>query len=79
MTERSPTGTDEVVYSNVTKTECARGCGLGRGEYQPGDMLASSPGTSGIKRFSTEQKFLSGVWLKNRFIKKGSDGRSLGP
>jgi hypothetical protein len=58
ITERSPTGTDEVVYSNVTKTDSGRGCGLGRGGYRPGDMLASSPGTSGIMTNSAEQKNL---------------------
>jgi hypothetical protein len=46
---------DEVVYSNVTKTESGRGYGFGRGEYRPGDKVASS-GTSGLKRNSTEQK-----------------------
>jgi hypothetical protein len=55
ITERSPTGTDEVVYIKDTKTESGRGYGFGRGEYRPGDKFASSPGTSGIKKNSTEQ------------------------
>jgi hypothetical protein len=40
----------------LRRLKSGRGCALGRGEYQPGDMLASSPGTSGIKMISTEQK-----------------------
>jgi hypothetical protein len=31
------------------KTETGRGGGLERGEYRPGNMLDSTPGTSGIK------------------------------
>jgi len=38
---------DEVEYSNVTKTESGRGCGLGRGGFRQGDVFASSQGTSG--------------------------------
>ncbi len=30
---------DEVEYSNVTKTESGRGCGLGRGGYQQGGCV----------------------------------------
>jgi len=53
--QRFPKGTDEVEYSNVTKTESRMGCGLGHGGHRPGDIPASSPGASGIKRNSTEQ------------------------
>ncbi len=42
--QRFPTGTDEVEYSNVTKTKSRMGCGLGRGGDLPGDIPASSPG-----------------------------------
>jgi hypothetical protein len=41
LLKRSPTGMDEVVFSNVTKTENGRDGGLGRGEYRTGDMPAS--------------------------------------
>jgi len=41
--QRFPTGTDEVEYSNDTKTESWMGCVLGRGGHRPGDILASSP------------------------------------
>ncbi len=42
---------DEVEYSNVTKTESGRGCGLGRGVIPevPGEDANTSPaGTRGI-------------------------------
>jgi hypothetical protein len=42
-------GTDEVGYSNVTKTESWRGWGFGRGACGPGDISASSLETSRIK------------------------------
>jgi hypothetical protein len=54
---RFPTGTDEVEYSNVTKTENKDGmwfgtrAGTGRGIFQH-----PSRDASGIKRDSTEQK-----------------------
>ena len=54
ITQQCPTGTDEVENSNVTKTESGRECDLGRGWYRQGDVFASSPGTSGIMRKSTE-------------------------
>jgi len=38
---------DEVEYSDVTKTESGRGCGLGRDGYRQEDVVASSPGISG--------------------------------
>ena len=34
---------DEVEYSNVTKTESRRGCGLGCGGHRLGDIPASFP------------------------------------
>jgi hypothetical protein len=43
--QRFQTGTDEVEYSNVTKTESRMGCGLERGGNLPGDIPASSPGS----------------------------------
>jgi len=33
---------DEVEYSNVTKTESGRGCGLGRDGYRQGDVLTGN-------------------------------------
>jgi hypothetical protein len=36
--ERSPAGTDEVVFSDVAAAERGRGCGLGCGEHLTGDM-----------------------------------------
>ncbi len=51
ITQRCPTGTDEVEYSNVTKTESGRECGLGHGWYR---REMSSPDTSEIMRKSTE-------------------------
>ena len=51
-------GKNEVIHSNVIMTESGKGCGLGRGEYRPGDMRASSPGTSGIKRNTPDLFFL---------------------
>ena len=54
ITERLPTGKDEAVCSNVTKTESRRRCGFGRGEWRPEDMFASSMETSRILRNSTE-------------------------
>jgi hypothetical protein len=59
LLKRSPPGTDEVVYSNVTKTERGRRCGLGHGEDRPAEKCPeSSRGTSGIKRNSPDQKDL---------------------
>ena len=52
--QRCPTGMDEVEYSDVTKTESGRGCGLGRDGYRQGDVVASSQGTSGNTINSTE-------------------------
>jgi hypothetical protein len=52
----STAGIGEVTFSDVTAAESGRGCGLGRGGHRTGDMDASSPGTPGIKRNSTEQK-----------------------
>ena len=40
----------------LLRPKAGRGCGLGRGGHRTGDMDASSPGTLGIKRNSTEQK-----------------------
>ena len=57
ITKRSPTGTDEVVYSNVTKTKKREGMWFRTRLVWPGDMFAFRPGMSGIKRDSTEQKF----------------------
>jgi len=54
IAQRCPTGTDEVEYSSVIKTESGRGWGLGRSWYGQGDVSASSPGTSGVMRNSTE-------------------------
>jgi hypothetical protein len=34
--ERPPTGTDEVLFSDVTRTENGRGCGLGGGPAPDG-------------------------------------------
>jgi hypothetical protein len=74
ITKRLPTGTDEVVDSNVTMTESGKVCDFGRGEYQPGDMFASSPKTSGMKRNSREQKklFFFGS-LDNEYCSKEPD------
>jgi hypothetical protein len=47
---RSPAGTEEVVFSDVTMAENGWGCGPGHGGYRPGSMRASFRGTSGIKR-----------------------------
>jgi len=42
ITQRCPTGTNEVEYSNVTKTESGRGCRLGRYGYRKGDVLTGN-------------------------------------
>jgi hypothetical protein len=42
IAQRCPTGTDKVGYSNVTKTERGRECGLGRGGHRQGDALTGS-------------------------------------
>lgn len=41
--ERSPAGIDEAVFSNVTRAENGRGCGLGRGGYQEGVFPEGPP------------------------------------
>jgi len=56
ITQRCPTGTDEVGYSNVTMTESGRDA-IWDAAVQAGDVFASSPGTSGIMRKSTENFF----------------------
>jgi hypothetical protein len=53
--QRFPTGTDEVEYSNVTKTESRMGCGFGRGGHRPGDIPHPPQEASVIKRNSTKQ------------------------
>jgi hypothetical protein len=54
ITGQSPTGTDEVIFSNVTKTESGRGCGLGEREERTWNMVGSSPGTEREKWDSPE-------------------------
>jgi hypothetical protein len=56
--QRFPMGTDEVEFSNVTKTESGMGCVLGRGGHRPGDIPASSLGSVGDKEeFYTAEFF----------------------
>ena len=62
--QRFPTGTDEVEYSNVTKTESRMGCGLGRGGHRPGDIPASSPG--GVR---DKEEFYRAVILEPHIMK----------
>ncbi len=63
--QRFPLGTDEVEYSNVTKTESRMGCGLGRGGHRPGIFQHPPREVSEIKKDSTEQKFVQSniKWL----------------
>ena len=56
ITQRYPTGKDEVEYSDVAKTESGRGCGLGRGGYREGNVFASSPGTWDNEEFYRVKK-----------------------
>jgi hypothetical protein len=37
---QSPLGTDEVIYSDVTKTESWRGCGWGHGRVSGGEFVS---------------------------------------
>jgi hypothetical protein len=75
ITERFPTGTDEVVYSNVTKTECGRGCGLGSGRVPVGGYACLFSGNvSDKEEFSGAKKFNRD--LSEKILKK-SPGCSI--
>jgi len=58
---------EEVIFGNVTRAENGSGGAMGRGEYLPLGMRASSPGTYRIKRNSTEQN----VEIDTRFFRNG--------
>ena len=58
--QRFPTGTDEVEYSNGTKTESKMGCGLGCGGHRQGDILESSPeGVRNQEEFYRAEKIIN--------------------
>ena len=52
----SPAGIGEVTFSDVTAAESGEGMWFGTRRAPNGDRGASSPGTSGIKRNSTEHE-----------------------
>jgi hypothetical protein len=62
--QRFPTGTDEVEYSNVTKTESRMGCVGDTGGHRPGDIPASSPG--GVRKI--EEFYRAELFINNGII-----------